>query len=87
MEVTAHLDNLCPPFMKQHHSPDKNRKAMANCGCSRERWNVISFLLLSLWSSFCFVIICVFVPLQLCSYDVLCASVDVKRWKPVHANL
>lgn len=86
MEVTAHLENLCPPFMKQHHSPDKpkghgelwQQRRAVEC-------DLFSLTLSDLPSFLSF--ICVFVPLQLCSYDVLCASVDVKPWKPVHANL
>lgn len=82
MEVTAHHDNLRPPFMKKHLSPDKPKgHGEQRLQQSGGMWSLFSY---SLWSSFYFVIICVFVLLQLCSYDVLCASVDVKWWKPVH---
>lgn len=60
MAVTAHHDNLRPPFMKKHLSPDKpkghgERRLQQSGGM----WSLFSY---SLWSSFYFVIICVFVP-------------------------
>lgn len=82
----------CPPWQTSVHPSWKSISHQTNQKGHGERrlqqsggmWSLFSY---SLWSSFYFVIICVFVPLQLCSYDVLCASVDVKWWKPVHVKL